>query len=85
MGEPSRRDAVKSILGFVVAGAEELFAAGAAVLIVLLDAPVPHAADIAVNPVIISRRQMKTRRKPKTMFQIVQECKIVRRSRLISQ
>lgn len=71
MGEPSRRDAVKSILGLAMVGAEELLTAGAAVPAVLMDTSVPHAANIAVNPMIVSQRQMKARRKPNTMFQIV--------------
>lgn len=75
---------MKSILRLATVGAEELSTAGAAVPAVLMDASVPHAANIAVNPMIVSWRQMKTRRKPNTMFEIVQQNKIVRRSRLIT-
>lgn len=79
MGEPSRKDAMKSIRKLTGAGADELLGVGAAVSIVVLGtsdvlllAPSPQAAKITVNPAIAIIRAMTIRRNKILIFQIVQ-------------
>lgn len=91
-GEPSRSDAVKSILGPVTVGADELLVDGAALSKVVLGAsdvlllaPPPHAAIITVRPTIAIMRTMTIWRDENTMVQIVQQYGIVYASRLISR